>query len=153
LTESSLVAEYECGNVHNYHLGGHPSPGGSDTVHILPPTQSSSTIFSSCSLDRSTILRLVEPQNYGHSDSQDAGTNTTFGEDYEGLIAVSHDKPLVMHVLDCKSWESSPLALPSLDISEGFLLDSTSLINMLQLLSLKKKGTNMTSAVACICGL
>ena len=79
LDESHLVAEYKCGSIHNHRLED-PSHEDPDTVHSLSSMHSSSNVFSTCSLDRSAILRLTKLGNSDQGgrdgpESARAGTN------------------------------------------------------------------------------
>jgi len=120
LDESSLVAEYGCGEVHKCDLG-LTSRDDCDIVHTLPPSQSPSDVFSTCSLDRSTILRLARHHNSRHSDDHhDADFVKGGGADGHPSESLS------VHILHCKSWET-PLMLSPLDIPEAFTIDPRSL--------------------------
>ena len=121
LDESCLVAEYKCGSIHNHRLedSSHEDP---DTVHSLSSIHSSSNIFSTCSLDRSTILRLTK---LGNSD-QGGRESARAGDQYDGLL-VYPGEPLSAYTIDCRSWNNPPFALPSPNVSEECLLDPGSL--------------------------
>jgi len=111
LDQSSLVAEYGCGEMHKCDLG-LMSQDDSNIVHTL---QSPSDVFSTCSLDRSTILRLAR-----HSDNPDVDFAKGWGADGHSSESLS------VHILHCKSWET-PLDLSPLDIPKEFALDPRSL--------------------------
>ena len=124
LDESRLVAEYKCGSIHNHRLGDslHEDP---DTVHSLSSMRSSSNVFSTCSLDRSTILRLVK---LGNSDQGGGdGPESARAEDQCDGLLVYPGEPLSAYAIDCRSWNNPPSALPSPNVSEECLLDPGSL--------------------------
>ena len=72
LDESSLIVEYECGRIHNHHPEEHSSLNGPNIIHSLPPMQSSN-IFSTCSLDHSTIFRLTKLGNLSGGNNRGPG--------------------------------------------------------------------------------
>jgi len=145
LNESSLVAEYSCGEVYKYCLGTPSTPRDADALPDVdtytaprdantppapsscicsldpPQSQSPSDIFSTCSRDRSTILRLV--RNPGH---QGEGTGTAEGNP-DGLIVMRPGESISAHVLDCRSLPHQARELQSLPISEDLLLDPKAL--------------------------
>ena len=124
LDESSLVAEYTCGSIHNHRLDGQASHTDRDTVHSLP-LMPSSHIFSACSLDRSTILRLTKPENSGRSHNRDPDT-AEGGRRFDGLV-VRSSTPLSAYIINCRSWRKPPLALPPINVSKACLLEAGSL--------------------------
>ena len=122
LEESSLVTEYECGSIHVHRLAWHPSFGDPETVHSLPPLQPPPNVFSACSLDRSTILRLSK-LSHCNKRGADAAKEK---EHLDGLVW--HPGELLSaHILEYGGRENLPLLLPPLDVSEGWLFDPGSL--------------------------
>ena len=118
LSKSTLIAEFECGELHKYDLD-NVRPHG--VVYSLRPVQSPSNTFSACSLDRSIILRLVKLESSGNR-----GADTAKGDDdYD----VDHGAGALLsaHALDCTDRKNLLLTLPSLEIPDGFFLDSKSL--------------------------
>jgi len=138
LNESSIIAEYQCGNVYKHCLPD-PSvvPNDADITLSFPPTHSGSNILSCCSLDRSTILRFTQVQNSGVGDNKARGGVDELGsgpyhqpikKGHDGLVVLDPGEWVYIHLLDCRSWETRLLALPpSLKVSERYLLDPRSL--------------------------
>ena len=117
LDESTLVTEYECGSIHKHRLGGHPSLDDQEIIHSLSRTQSSSNIFSTCSLDRSTIFRFTKS---GHD-------NAVKGEEHFDGVVVHPGEVLSAAFLDCRCWTNPPLRMPSMNVFEGWILGPWSL--------------------------
>ena len=123
LDVSKLVAEYECGRIHNHHLEEHPSLNDRNIIHPLPPTQPSN-ILSTCSLDRSTIFRLIKLDNSSRNNKHDP----------DDVESKAHRDEIIAHpgdllsawILDCRSWGAPPRALPSVIISDESLLGPSS---------------------------
>lgn len=122
--ESSLVVEYECGQVHNHRLDEHPPLIGPNAIHSLPSSRSPNT-FSSCSLDRSTILRLTKLENSNRGNDRDPDIAESEAH-FDGVV-VHPGELLSVWILDCGSWQNPPRVLPPFDISEECLLDPRSL--------------------------
>jgi len=135
LNASSLVAEYACGSVCKLDIkvededededDEDEDDDDDDDTHYLsaPPMPSHLNIFSTCSQDRSTILRLV--RRPGHDSNQDEGSRTP-EENLDGFVVIRPGDTLSLHILDCESWEK-PRELGSLEISESLLLDPRAL--------------------------
>jgi hypothetical protein len=121
--EISLATEYQCGNVYKHYLG-EPRAPADDIAHALPLARSPPSVFSTCSLDRSTIFRssIVRNSDLGDDRSQ-RGRKIEEGLD---RLVLHPGESLAVHVLNCRSWETRPLALPSLEVSETLLLDTRS---------------------------